>query len=305
MRSPINWGVLGLLIERPGYGYDLFHRFERTYGELLELSSPSQIYKALNAAGGTRADRAAPRDERCRRRGAAPAKAPLPGARRGRARLPGVADRPGLRRNASSLELLALQVGALPAARCARRGRPLRARTCSQSASSAPPALDGASALARRLAEHAKQLETGWRSSGPRTHARELEAAIDAQAGAWSEPQPAPLRRPHRSQSSRHDAARPGAGLQAPPGWTLRARGARRCVDVAARGRTGRDLGHARLRALHAAADRRRHRAAGLGRRALRRTRARRAQRQRAGRRDRLLLPARPRTAKRASCSRS
>ncbi len=49
MRSSIGWGVLGLLIERTGYGYDLVHRFERTYGETIELSSPSQIYKALTA----------------------------------------------------------------------------------------------------------------------------------------------------------------------------------------------------------------------------------------------------------------
>jgi DNA-binding PadR family transcriptional regulator len=47
MRSPVGWALLGLLIERPGYGYDLVQRFERTYGDALELSSPSQIYTAL------------------------------------------------------------------------------------------------------------------------------------------------------------------------------------------------------------------------------------------------------------------
>lgn len=36
------------MIERPSYGYELLVRFERTYGEALELSSPSQIYVALN-----------------------------------------------------------------------------------------------------------------------------------------------------------------------------------------------------------------------------------------------------------------
>jgi DNA-binding PadR family transcriptional regulator len=49
MRSPIGWALLGLLIERTGYGYDLVQRFERAYGDALELSSPSQIYKALDA----------------------------------------------------------------------------------------------------------------------------------------------------------------------------------------------------------------------------------------------------------------
>jgi len=49
MRSPINWALLGLVIQRPSYGYELVQRFERTFGEALELSSPSQIYTALDA----------------------------------------------------------------------------------------------------------------------------------------------------------------------------------------------------------------------------------------------------------------
>jgi DNA-binding PadR family transcriptional regulator len=48
MRSPIGWALLGLVIERQSYGYELMQRFERTYGEVLELSSPSQIYVALD-----------------------------------------------------------------------------------------------------------------------------------------------------------------------------------------------------------------------------------------------------------------
>lgn len=49
MRSPVNWSLLGLVIQRPSYGYELVQRFERTYGDSLELSSPSQIYTALDA----------------------------------------------------------------------------------------------------------------------------------------------------------------------------------------------------------------------------------------------------------------
>lgn len=49
MRSPVNWALLGLVIQRPSYGFELMQRFERTYGEALELSSPSQIYTALDA----------------------------------------------------------------------------------------------------------------------------------------------------------------------------------------------------------------------------------------------------------------
>jgi len=49
MRSPLNWALLGLVIQRPSYGYELVQRFERTYADAIELSSPSQIYTALDA----------------------------------------------------------------------------------------------------------------------------------------------------------------------------------------------------------------------------------------------------------------
>lgn len=49
IRSPVSWALLGLVIERPSYGYELARRFERTYGDALELSSDSQIYTALDA----------------------------------------------------------------------------------------------------------------------------------------------------------------------------------------------------------------------------------------------------------------
>jgi len=39
MRSPVSWALLGLVIERPSYGYELVQRFERTYGDALELRS--------------------------------------------------------------------------------------------------------------------------------------------------------------------------------------------------------------------------------------------------------------------------
>jgi len=49
MRSPVNWALLGLVIQRPSYAYELVRRFERAYGGLLEISSQSQIYRALDA----------------------------------------------------------------------------------------------------------------------------------------------------------------------------------------------------------------------------------------------------------------
>jgi DNA-binding PadR family transcriptional regulator len=48
MRSPIGWALLGLVIQRASYGYELVQRFERTYGADLSLSSPSQIYTSLD-----------------------------------------------------------------------------------------------------------------------------------------------------------------------------------------------------------------------------------------------------------------
>jgi DNA-binding PadR family transcriptional regulator len=52
MSSPVNWAVLGLVIERPSYGYELAQRFDRVYGEVLPVSSISHIYAALNALEG-------------------------------------------------------------------------------------------------------------------------------------------------------------------------------------------------------------------------------------------------------------
>jgi DNA-binding PadR family transcriptional regulator len=52
MRSTVNWALLGLVISRPGYGYELVQRFERAYEESIHLSSPSQIYVALDALEG-------------------------------------------------------------------------------------------------------------------------------------------------------------------------------------------------------------------------------------------------------------
>jgi DNA-binding PadR family transcriptional regulator len=47
MHSPVNWALLGLVIERPSYAYELARRFERTYEGALTLSSVSHVYTAL------------------------------------------------------------------------------------------------------------------------------------------------------------------------------------------------------------------------------------------------------------------
>jgi len=48
LRSSVAWAVLGLVIERPSYGWELVQRFSRTYGEMVALSSSKQIYTALD-----------------------------------------------------------------------------------------------------------------------------------------------------------------------------------------------------------------------------------------------------------------
>jgi DNA-binding PadR family transcriptional regulator len=52
MRSLVNWALLGLVIERPSYAYELAQRFERTYEEALSLSSVSHVYTALGTLRG-------------------------------------------------------------------------------------------------------------------------------------------------------------------------------------------------------------------------------------------------------------
>jgi DNA-binding PadR family transcriptional regulator len=49
MRSTVNWTVLGLVIERSSYGFELWKRYERLYGDVAPAGSQSNIYAALNA----------------------------------------------------------------------------------------------------------------------------------------------------------------------------------------------------------------------------------------------------------------
>ncbi len=191
MRSPINWAVLGLLIERPGYGYDLFHRFERTYGEALVLTSPSQVYGALKPLKQKALIEQIPRDDD----GAAgELSQPKP---RYRATVAGRCHyREWLVAQAcekrQSLELLTLLVALLPP-RDALVVVDRYERHLLSQRSSAPAMSEDSSALARRLADHARQLETGLALKWATYARRELEAAIDARRAG---PQPAPHPRP-------------------------------------------------------------------------------------------------------------
>lgn len=48
MQSAVHWALLGLVIERPSYGYELAHRFEHAYEGMLHLSGVSYVYTALD-----------------------------------------------------------------------------------------------------------------------------------------------------------------------------------------------------------------------------------------------------------------
>ncbi len=47
MTSPVNWALLGLIIERESYAYELAQRFHSIYRNVISLSSTSHIYTAL------------------------------------------------------------------------------------------------------------------------------------------------------------------------------------------------------------------------------------------------------------------
>jgi DNA-binding PadR family transcriptional regulator len=49
MRSLVNWALLGLVIDRPSYAYELAARFKHNYGDALSLSSVSHVYTAMGA----------------------------------------------------------------------------------------------------------------------------------------------------------------------------------------------------------------------------------------------------------------
>lgn len=48
MQSAVQWALLGLVIERPSYGYELAQRFETAYDGMLHLSGISYVYTALD-----------------------------------------------------------------------------------------------------------------------------------------------------------------------------------------------------------------------------------------------------------------
>ncbi len=48
MTSPVYWAILGLVIERPSYGLEIYTRYQRLYGDALPISEASHAYTALD-----------------------------------------------------------------------------------------------------------------------------------------------------------------------------------------------------------------------------------------------------------------
>jgi len=191
MRSPIGWGVLGLLIERTGYGYDLVNRFERTYRDTIELSSPSQIYKALTALE----DRGLIEKLPPRQPPLEELRQPKPHYRATAAGLRGYEDwllvQVTQERQRSSL--FAIQLAMLePRAALELLDRCEQTYLAQQQTpAGGDPALGGASPLARRLVAEVKRLEAGQTLKWTEYARRELQAAIAAQEQAGSRGQAA------------------------------------------------------------------------------------------------------------------
>jgi DNA-binding PadR family transcriptional regulator len=180
MRSPIGWGVLGLLIERTGYGYDLVHRFERTYRDTIELSSPSQIYKALTALEDRGLIEKVPQQESA----VEELRQPKPHYRATAEGLSGYQDwllvQVTQERQRSSL--FAIQLAMLePRAALALLDRCEQTYLTQQQAPAGDLTLGGASTLARRLVAEVRRLEAGQTLKWTEYARRELQAAIAAQ----------------------------------------------------------------------------------------------------------------------------
>lgn len=48
MRSHVNWAVLGMLVERPSYGYEVYQRLGRRFPPELLQTTKQHVYSALN-----------------------------------------------------------------------------------------------------------------------------------------------------------------------------------------------------------------------------------------------------------------
>jgi DNA-binding PadR family transcriptional regulator len=181
MRSPVNWAVLGLTIERPSYGYEILQRFERNYGELLRLSSPSQIYTALDSlidrelieATSETPSGVASRQPRLHYR------ATENGVRRYQEHLIGQAEEGRRRASLFTRELAALAPDAALAVLERYEQTCLAQATTARTTAAGPTAPDSSTSLADRLAAEEERLAMEAKLPWIEYARRELRAAAD------------------------------------------------------------------------------------------------------------------------------
>lgn len=189
MQSPVNWALLGLIIERPSYAYELAQRFERTYEGALSLSSVSHVYTAL----GTLRGRALVEEVPGTRTGRQPKpqyRATLRGVRDYRAWLVAQAEEDSRRRRLFVLQLTALMRDPQAALETIDRYE----QACLREAGRIPPVEErdaetdvpvspdsSAQLLARLLAEESR-LTLGTKLAWIEFARRELRALADAKA---------------------------------------------------------------------------------------------------------------------------
>lgn len=187
IRSPVNWTLLGLIIERPSYAYELSQRFERIYGDALSLSSASHAYRVL----GTLKDRGLIEE--------------IPGTRTGRQPRPHYRATPTgvsayhdwligqVAEERRRQKVFLLQLTALTDPRDLHRALALvddyeqacLSETCSLPVRTPAPGRSSRDLdLQTRLIAEEKRLATGARVSWARFARSELKAAADARAGA-------------------------------------------------------------------------------------------------------------------------
>jgi DNA-binding PadR family transcriptional regulator len=183
MQSPVNWALLGLVIERPSYAYELARRFERTYEGTLSLSSVSHVYTALTTLKSRELIEEIP--------GTRVGRQPKP---RYRATAKGLADYRGwllgqLAEDRRRQRLFVLELAAL--ARNPEAALDVVAdyeRACLAEAASAPigvldgAAAEGTSALVARLISEEHRLAVGAKLAWVQYARRELSTLADARA---------------------------------------------------------------------------------------------------------------------------
>lgn len=185
LRSTLAWPLLGLLLSRPSYGYELAQRFRRTYGDEVVLSGNVMIYRTLEMLSSRSLIEALPPEPGELSAGRNPRvcyRATAAGARAYQQWLIGEAAEQHRRSALFARQLVMLE----PEAALDVIDR--YERECLQEAEQATEAEDGQAAaggrtpLARRLEAEDERVTLGVKLSWIEYARRELEAVIEERA---------------------------------------------------------------------------------------------------------------------------